>query len=343
MASIKNYVNVGITIEAARLAALGFNKVLFLFESDALDRSKVVSTDDYDDADLGGDSSELYKAFQTYLSQPLIATEAIIGCKKTADATWAAAIAAIREEQDDFYGIVLVSRVKEDIESVAAVNETLAPGRILFAVTSDTEVLAGTAGNVALSLSASGYYRTALTYSSDTDKYANAAQAAYLSYDPGSFTFNYKELVGVKSETLTADQRAFLIAANCQCQTTVAGLKRLFDSGMVASGEWIDIILGMDWLTAQISEGVFAILGTSPKVPMTNPGMAVLGTEVKRNLVVASEAPYNFIDDQYSIVIPDVENFTAAQKAARQATGFKFTAYPQGAVHGVAIVGKLVI
>jgi hypothetical protein len=341
--SIKNYVDVGISIEAARLAQLGFNKVLILAESDTLDRAKVISTSDYDDDDLGGTESELYKAFMSYLSQPLIAPEVIVGCKKSTDATYAAAISAIRAENDNWYGVVTVSRVKDDILAVSAVAETLSPGRLHFAVTSDAAVPAKTASNVAEEIAEAGYYRTALIYSTDTDAYANAAQAAYLSYNPGSFTFNFKELRGVKAETLTAQERTNLIDQKCQVQIEVAGLKRIFDGGMVGSGEWIDIMHGIDWLTARISEGVFAILASAPKVPMTNSGVALLGTEMIRNLVNASSDPFNFIRDDFTTFLPDVNSLSAVDRAARKLPGLRFTAHPQGAVHFVEIRGKLII
>lgn len=347
MAKILDYVNVQITSEASRLARLGFNVPVFLFESDTLDRTKIVSTADYEDADLGGTSSQLYKAFQTYLSQPLIASTAVIACKKSTDATWADAISAIRAENDNWYGGILVSRVKADILAVSAVFETITPGRLLFATTADASVLAKTDDgsddkNVAQRLADSGYYRTALTYSSDTNGWANAGQCAYLSYNPGSITFNYKEIVGITAEALTAAQRQNLIDQQCQVQQTVAGLKRLVDSGMVASGEWIDVMLGIDWLTARISEGVFAILARSPKVPYTNSGIAILECEIIRNLIVASGNPYNLIKDDYTVSVPDAVGVDSVNKANRLLENVTFTANLQGAIHLVTITGTLI-
>ena len=345
--SIKNYVDVGISLESANLARLGFNTVMFLVEDDVLDRTNIVSTGDFDNDDLGGTESELYKAFQTYLSQPLVAPTAVIGCKRTTDDTWADAISAIRDENDSWYGVVSVTKEKADILAISAVVETLSPGRLHFAVTADESVLAneedGSAdGNVAQRLAEAGYYRTALIYSTD-DGYANAGQSAILSRDPGSYTANYKELAVIKAETITAQERANLIEQNCQVQRTVAGLKRTVDSGMVASGEWLDNIHSIDWLTARISENIFAILATQPKLPFTNAGGAVLGTELERNLVVASSAPFNFINPDFTIFVPNVDNISAVDKANRKFEGITFTANIQGAIHALTIRGTLVV
>lgn len=339
---IANYVDVNISVQAARMAVAGFNRVLFLFEDEALDRTKLVSTLDVDLVDLGGTETELYKAFTTYQMQPIMAPQAVIGTKKTGDATWADAIAAIREEDDTWYGCVLVSKVKEDILSVAAVMETLE--KAFFGVTADAEVPAKTASNVAEELSDAGYFNTNIIYSSDADKWANAALAAYLSYEVGSITYNYKELRGVKGEKLTAAQRQNLIDQNCQVQRTVSGIKQTVDSGMTASGEWIDIVVGTHWLTARISEGIFGgVLSVQPKLPYTDGGGAALGVEVTRNLSVAAGEPHNFIRDDYEVFVPAADSQSPSDRAGRHYPGITFVAYPQGAVHTTAIRGTLVI
>jgi len=347
MAKIKDYVNVQITAEAARMATLGFNIPIFLFENDVLDRTKIVSTGDYDIDDLGGSESELFKAFQTYLSQPIIAPSVVIGCKRTGDASWATAMQAIRDENDSWYGGILVSKVKADILSVSAIFETIEPGRLLFAMTSDETVLnklpdGSDDDNVATRLSDQGYFRTGLLYSTDTTGWINAGQAAYLGLNPGSFTFNYKEIRGIKAEKLTAQQRQNLIDQKCQVQQTVSGLKRLVDSGMATSGEWLDIMHGIDWLTARISEGVFALLATQPKLPMTNSGLSLIDSELTRNLIVASGEPYNFIKDDYAVVVPNADAISAVDRANRFVDNITFSAGLQGAIHLVNIRGTLI-
>lgn len=342
MSVIQNYVDVQITVEAARMATLGFNRVLFLFEDDALDRTKEVSVIDPVSADFGGTGSDLWKAFQTYASQPMFAGTAVVGAKRTAE-TWAEAMVAIREENDNWYGVVLVSKDEDDIKDVSAVIEAIKPGRILFAVTADSEVKDADSGNVAEVLSDLGRNRTALIYSTCTDGWANAGQAAYLSFEPGSFTFNYKELVGVKAEKLTATERQNLIDQNCQVQITVAGLKRLHDSGMVTSGEWIDIIHGVDWLTARISEDVYALLATKPKVPYTLSGAYLIDSLIRRNLIIASDAPHNLISDNFETIVPVPENQSLADRSNRKLMGFRFNATLQGAIHFVQIRGTLTV
>jgi len=340
---IKNYVDVGITLQVARLARLGFNRVLLLVEDDYLDRTKIVSTGDFDLDDLGGSESELYKAFATYLQQPLIAPTVVVGCKRGTDATWADAIQAIRNENDEWYGVVSVTKNADDIKAISAVVETIEPGRLHFAVTADADVINKVDENVAEVLADAGYFKTAIIYSTDTDGYANAGQSAILSLEPGSYTANYKEIRGIKAENITAQQRQNLIDNKCQVQRTVAGLKRTVDSGMVCSGEWIDVQHAIDWLTARIGENIFAILASQPKLPFTNPGGAVLGTEIERMLTVASSAPFNFINPDFSVFIPNVDNISPIDKANRKFEGITFNATVQGAIHEIVIRGTLVV
>src|SRR6056297_2135429 len=242
--SIRNYVDVAISLESARLAARGFNSVIFLYESETLDRVATVSTSDPDAALLDGAESELYSAFSTFNMQELVPSTVLVGAKRDAE-TWAEAISAIRDENDTWYGVISVTKVAADIEDISAAVETIKPIRQHFALTDSADVLNNVASNLCETLSDAGYYNTNIIYSSDDTAWANAGLASYLGYEPGSFTFNFKEIRGVEAEELTATQRQNLIDLNCQVQIEVRGLKRTFDSGMTCSGEWIDIMHGI--------------------------------------------------------------------------------------------------
>jgi len=338
--TIRNYVDVQITLESAQLAARGFNTVMLLFEDEALDRTAIVSTSDPDDALLGGTSSELYAAFQTLTSQELVPPEVVVGVKRDAE-TWAEALSTIREENDSWYGILPVTKVASDITDIAVAVEAIQPQRQCFFVTDSSDVLDGVASNVAETLANEGYQNSNIIYSSDG--WANAGLASQLGRAPGSFTFNFKEIRGVAPEDITATQKQNLLDNNCQVQLEVKGLKRTFNSGMTCGGEWIDIMHGVDWLTARISEDVFALECTQPKVPYTLEGAVLIDSEIKKNLAVASDEPHNFIKDNFETTIPNTNTQSAANRGERKLEGFQFEAEPTGATHFVKIRGNLVI
>lgn len=46
--------------------------------------------------------------------------------------------------------------------------------------------------------------------------------------------------------------------------------------GKVASGEWIDIIIGTDWLEARLRESVYSALVNNRKIPYDDTGIAMI-------------------------------------------------------------------
>ena len=90
-------------------------------------------------------------------------------------------------------------------------------------------------------------------------------------YDPGSSTWAYKTLKGVASDNITASKETALVAKNCNFYSEVGGVK-ITQEGKVASGEWIDIIIGTDWLEARLRESVYSALVNNRKIPYDGHG-----------------------------------------------------------------------
>jgi hypothetical protein len=161
---------------------------------------------------------------------------------------------------------------------------------------------------------------------------------AQLPYTPGSNDWDFKRAVGVTVSNLTDTQRVNLRNKNCNMYTTVAGVN-IFQDGDTFGGSPIDEIVGIDWLYARLQEGVYFRLISSLKVPMTNPGLAIIENEIRS---VLSQAEANgLIDRGWSVSTPDVSTISPTLHAQRTAGVFVFRARLAGSIRRVQINGFL--
>ncbi|MCK5610319.1 DUF3383 family protein, partial [Candidatus Pacearchaeota archaeon] len=110
--------------------------------------------------------------------------------------------------------------------------------------------------------------------------------------------------------------------------------------GVVASGEFIDIIRGVDWIQARISEAVFTLLVNADKVPYTDPGVEMIKTEIQAILEQAVDNNV-LVENTITITAPKVADVSSVDKANRFLPDIKFGATLAGAIHKVKIDGKL--
>jgi len=247
---------------------------------------------------------------------------------------------ALKLVDNDFYFVINCSRVKADILALAAVVET--DKKLHFAVTMDADVPTGTAGNVALTLSAAKRDRTVLFYT-PSEQYQDGAWIGKCApQDPGSITWMFKQVSGILPDSLNDTVITNLTAAHCNFYSSTAGIN-MFANGVVASGEFIDIIHGTDWLQVNMQADIFQALVDSPKIPMTDAGGDALYNIINKRLKLAIGQGILTNDPAPIISIPKVANIADADKAVRFFRGVEFSATYAGAVHKVSIVGSLEI
>lgn len=201
-------------------------------------------------------------------------------------------------------------------------------------------------------LEAENYDRTAVLYQFKTA--LNGGPAAWLGRmlptDPGSNTWAYKTLAGVsansgiEADALTTAQRDSILDDSGNIYTEIAGVP-CTRNGTVLSGEWIDVIRGLDWLRQRLSERVFRLLANSPKVPFTDAGIALIENEVRAQLQVAQEqgviAPDTEDADGFTVSVPAVVDTSAEDRTDRFLRPVTFDARLAGAIHLVQINGTV--
>lgn len=245
--------------------------------------------------------------------------------------------ADIKEEDNDFYGVVLDTASTLEAEALAAAVE--ADRKILAVQCADSDILTDTAGNLAETLEAAGYNRTFLIYNLDNFDFANAAWLGkQFPKDPGSSTWAFKSLSGVTVDALTDTQIAAIESNDANHYTNTKGLAMTL-AGTMASGRYIDVQRGIDWLTVRMQERIIQLLANSDKVPFTASGITALENEVRGQLEEA--VANNVITTGYTVTPPAIEDVSTTDKANRVLNSLDFSATLAGAIHQVTINGTV--
>lgn len=258
----------------------------------------------------------------------------------TTDAGVATDYAAIKAEDDDFYGVLMTSSATLEIVALAAAVE--ADLKVYFAQTADSDCLADTAGNVAETLNTAGYNRTNLLWNMDNFDFGGAAWCGrQFPKNPGSSTYAFKSLSGVSTDVLSDTQISNLESNECNHYTVTKGFSWTLQ-GVMASGRFIDNQTGIDWLTVEIQQDLLQLQNDSEKIPYTQVGTDSIENVVRA--VLQRAVGRDVITNDFTVTPTAVEDVSSADKSARVYTsgnGVEFSATLAGAIHKITIAGTV--
>lgn len=254
------------------------------------------------------------------------------------------------KEEAGFYGICLVGfRDPETVEgavSWAEANEKLFAFEYL-----DPE---------ACPVSNFSFYRSFGIYSGEADGYESANQPAEnqyaalawmakcFGYDPGTETWNLKELASIVPSALSTARKKKLEEKHINSFRRYAGCNVTI-GGYTLAGEWIDVIRFRDWLKAEIQINVFNALKTNRKVPYTDAGIGLIEGKMEETLLrgqaIGGIAGNEYDDGKlipgFTVTVPRATSLTEAERKSRKLPGCRFTARLAGAIHAAEIEGYL--
>lgn len=118
--------------------------------------------------------------------------------------------------------------------------------------------------------------------------------------------------------------------------------------GVCLNGEFIDVVLGGDWIAKRMRNLLYDILLENANVDYTDQGFALIATAVSQALAEAADADHNIIArDQeskagiFTVVIPKYAESTEEQRRNRVMPDITWEALLSGAVHQVKTKGVL--
>jgi hypothetical protein len=261
----------------------------------------------------------------------------------TVPETFVEALQAAQLIDDDWYGVAIESRDSAIVAAVAAWVETQTK---LFATASDAAniLTATTTSNIAYTLKNAGYDRSLVIYHSDaaTDWPEAALLGLQFAKTPGSSTYVYKTLAGISADSLTSAQKGYAHSYNAFTYTTRAGIN-MTEGGKVASGEWVDVIVGIDDLTIDMETKVFGKLANAEKIPYTMQGVLVIVGAINESLTRSVNNSVLAADPAPFVTYPEIADISDADKGNRILPDVEFEAVLAGAIHKATISGRVVL
>lgn len=250
-------------------------------------------------------------------------------------------LAAILAYDTDWYGLGIDCESEAQINIAAVWAETQKTIYIASSIDSDVKTSATT--DIGSDLAGAGYARTGLLFSEYNSQYSGLRWLGkMLPKDPGSATFCYKQLAGNTVSSLSAAEEGYLNGKKVNHYQSVGGVS-VTQKGYSASGEFLDVTLGVDWFRARLQERIWSLLVNNDKIPYDIAGdlfraqiMAQLEEGRKKGVIAPDVEATPWV-----ISIPEVDDISAADRASRIFPDVEFSAYLAGAVHTLEIQGTL--
>lgn len=248
-------------------------------------------------------------------------------------------LGAILTADSDWYGLLLDSQSSAEILAAATWTET---NKKLFVwQSSDSDALDGSVVDDVFSATQdAGYVRSAGAYypALGTNWIAAAWMGEEFPKTEGASVWMFKTLAGITVYELTSAQRLALEAKGGNHYLDAGGVS-ITGPGNSASGEWLDVVRDLDWLTARLKERALGVFVTNDKVPFTDGGISLVVAAVRAQLNEAVDK--TVLAPGFTLTAPLASSVSTANKRARRLPDVTFGAELAGAIQGVNITGRV--
>ena len=113
--------------------------------------------------------------------------------------------------------------------------------------------------------------------------------------------------------------------------------------GKVASGEYVDIVHGIDWLHVRIQERLFCLLMINEKIPYTAKGVDLVRSEIMGQLKDAVYRGLLAAEPEPQVSIPNIEDIAPDIRGQRKLPDVCFSGRLAGAIHEIEIRGTVTV
>lgn len=261
---------------------------------------------------------------------------------KASTESWPDAIDAVEFENSQW--IALNAETHEDADILAIAEVIEAREKVYITSTSSAAAKTAVTTDIISQLKDLGYQKTAIMWKGDADE--NYPECAWTAYQiqplPGSNTWAHKTLTGTSVDKLTGTETTNLKNKNANTYESIGGVNAT-TGGKMVGGEYIDIMIGVLWLTARMRERIWFRMVNSSKIAYTNAGIAIIEAEVRAQLQEGIRN--NFLADSPSpvIFVPDALSVDPNLRATRVLEDLTFEARLAGAIHFVTIRGSVFV
>lgn len=162
---------------------------------------------------------------------------------------------------------------------------------------------------------------------------------------PGTITWKFKTLKGITPLKIAADELKRIHEDGANVYVTKSGEGQTSE-GIVVSGEYIDVIHGMDWIKYNIEHDMQETFRTNDKISFRSGGISLLETDVINVLERAAEFGIVNKDDEdesplYTVTAKPKSEMPEDEVRKRIYSGLSFSYEPEDAIHMTKIHGEI--
>ena len=249
----------------------------------------------------------------------------------------ATAFSKICLEDDDFYGVLFPKEGDAYVEDAKILASIISQKRMMLGLDVND-----TTKPIATDAQEKKNDRVFFIYSSDDQLLASAWMGAMLSEAPGAASWAFRELKEVKPYGLTTENANELEKTNVNRDLGIKGRGITID-GKMASGRFIDITHGIDWLHVRMQERLFRLLVLNKKIPYTLKGIDLVRSEIMAQL---KEAVYRGLladEPEPQVSTPSIDEIEQDDRDKRVLPKVRFNARLAGAIHKIEIQGTVTV
>jgi hypothetical protein len=195
--------------------------------------------------------------------------------------------------------------------------------------------------NVATDLKAKGFSNIFCCYqTSREESLASALMGKMLPKTPGSTSWAFKDLIGIKPQKINFDVSEQLKSLNINRYISIADAGVTLE-GKVAKGEFIDVVHGRAWLSVRMQERLFRLFKLNDKIPFTDKGLDLVRSEIQAQLTEGVERGFLASDPKPEVYIPPINEIDSISREKRILPDVTFSAQAAGAIHEIEIQGTI--
>ena len=257
-------------------------------------------------------------------------------------------VSAIKEYQkadNDWYFFMTDKTEDEYVEALAAFAETSEPSEIELnsGVEDHRKFYFGQTSNKELNVS---HARAAVIYTENLEEHTDAAWIGTVGpWYPRYVTWKFKMPAGLTYPELSADEVKTL-EKNSVNFVTNEYKRNYIKNGTCSDGEFIDSVMGGDWLAKEIRGRIYDVFMDNAIIPYGDNGFTQVGAAVLLAMNNAVSNSIIAIDQStgmgiYTVTIPKWSDSTEEQRRKRIMPDITWKAQLSGAVHSATVKGTL--
>ncbi len=260
-----------------------------------------------------------------------------------------------------WYGLSMLGITDDDCITVASFIESTLTKHVYGVTVQDTGSISSVStSDLGYRLKQMNLKRTVWQYSTQNAYAAVSLLGRILTTDytgnNTTITLMYKQEPGIVPESINTSQITALEAKNGNVFVAYNNDTAIIEKGVMANGDFVDIILGTDWLALAIQNDIFnAQYTSSTKIPQTDPGNHSITTVIQNRCSSAVDngllAPGvwtaqgfgalntgDYMPSGFYIYAPPIGTQNPTDRAARKSVLFQIAVKLAGALHEINVL-----